>query len=133
MWFVVAVCVLSFTLDIFLSYKIINSTNNIVDTIISKSPSSILTRHGFRDARISFPGSAATCDYVLVDMPYSLLVLSLSLSLALSLCPRCDRGDDSATFIASFSYTFITYSAVCLACDRKAFLSDIFNSPEKHV
>ena len=68
-------------------------------------------------------GSVLMRDYVLVDIPVSMLALSL----------YCDNDVDSAPFIAPSSNTFNTLAAICLACDLNAFLSDIFNRQEMFV
>ena len=39
---------------------------------------------------------------------------------------------DNASFLASSSQTFKTWAAICLACARIAFLSDMLNRPEPY-
>ena len=68
-------------------------------THLSKLSSSILSLRGFRDARISFSGSALMRDNVLVDTPVSMLALSL----------YCDKGIDNTPFLASSSHAFNTF------------------------
>ena len=90
---------------------------------LSKSSCSILSLRGFREASISFSGSALIRDYILVVIPVSMLALSL----------YCNDDVDSAPFITPSSNTFNTLEAICLACDLIAFLSDIFNRQEMFV